>query len=200
MQNIKYSLNQPVTDAFNSLGQSTHLQTLTLIRCALYAIIAIVLTSGASAWANFQGEVVRVLDGDTIDVLVNRRTIRVRLIDIDAPESGQAFSQRAHQRLAALTYRQIVEIAKKETDQYGRILGTVYVNLSYSSNVTQRTNINAVMVEEGMAWAYRYDGKPVNLQMYALEKKARSQRRGLWSDSNAQEPWKWRRKSKINSN
>ena len=45
----------------------------------------------------FSGKVVSVLDGDTIDVLYNRRAKRIRLNGIDAPEKGQAFGQKAKQ-------------------------------------------------------------------------------------------------------
>ncbi|EIJ6113750.1 thermonuclease family protein [Salmonella enterica] len=170
-------------------------------RSAFRAIAAVaVLIVSSPAWADFQGEVVRILDGDTIDVLVNRQTIRVRLADVDAPESGQAFGQRARQRLADMTFRQQVEVVEKDTDRYGRTLGTVYAMMSYPGSAAQLTNINAVMVQEGMAWAYRYYGKPTDPQMYALEQEARRQRFGLWSDPNAQEPWKWRRASKNATN
>lgn len=163
------------------------------------AAVAVLIVS-TPAWADFQGEVVRILDGDTIDVLVNRQTVRVRLADIDAPESGQAFGQRARQRLADMTFRQQVEVVEKDTDRYGRTLGVVYAMMTYPGNAAQLTNVNAVMVQEGMAWAYRYYGKPTDPQMYALEQQARRERRGLWSDPNAQEPWKWRRASKNATN
>jgi len=170
------------------------------IRSAFRSILAVVLLFSTPAWADFQGQVVRVLDGDTIDVLMNRQIIRVRLTDIDAPEKGQAFGQRARQRLADMTFRRQVTIIEKDTDQYGRVLGSVYAKLNDPGHVAQLTNINAVMVKEGMAWAYRYHGEPANRQMYALEKEARRHQRGLWSDPNAQEPWEWRRKMKNTSN
>lgn len=168
---------------------------------ALRAVAAcVILIVSVPAWDDFRGEVVRILDGDTIDVLVNRQTIRVRLADIDAPESGQAFGSRARQRLAGLTFRQEVQVTEKEVDRYGRTLGVVYAPLQYPGGQTQLTNINAIMVQEGMAWAYRYYGKPTDAQMYEYEKEARRQRLGLWSDPNAQEPWKWRRASKNATN
>jgi endonuclease YncB( thermonuclease family) len=41
--------------------------------------------------ADFTGRVVKVADGDTLTVLVNKTQVRVRLDGIDAPESKQAF-------------------------------------------------------------------------------------------------------------
>lgn len=38
------------------------------------------------AHADFSGVVVSILDGDTVDVLVDRKPVRVRLAEIDAPE------------------------------------------------------------------------------------------------------------------
>lgn len=165
----------------------------------LVAIVTVLFVS-VPAWADFRGEVVRILDGDTIEVLVNRQPIRVRLADIDAPESGQAFGSRARQRLADLIFRSEVQVIEKEIDRYGRTLGIVYASLKYPGGEVQLTNINAIMVQEGMAWAYRYFNKPTDPDMYELEKEARRQRVGLWSDGNAQEPWQWRREQKQTAN
>ena len=37
-----------------------------------------------------QGKVIRVLDGDTIEVLQDKKPVRIRLANIDAPEKKQA--------------------------------------------------------------------------------------------------------------
>nr|WP_267285476.1 thermonuclease family protein [Klebsiella pneumoniae] len=62
-------------------------------------------------------------------------------------------------------------MTEKEVDRYGRTLGVVYAPLQYPGGQTQLTNINAIMVQEGMAWAYRYYGKPTDAQMYEYGKR-----------------------------
>jgi endonuclease YncB( thermonuclease family) len=57
-----------------------------------------------SAYANFSGSVVRVLDGDTIEVLHNTRAERIRLNGIDCPEKGQAYGKQAKQAASALVF------------------------------------------------------------------------------------------------
>ena len=89
---------------------------------------------------------VAILDGDTIDVLVDRQPIRVRLAQIDAPEKRQAFGTRARQTLAGLVFRQSVTVEEAGRDRYGRVIGAVYVS---------GVSVNAQMVELGMAWVYR---------------------------------------------
>lgn len=159
----------------------------------LVAGAILILLSSASAWADFVGDVVRVIDGDTVVVLVDRREVRVRLADIDAPERGQAFGSRSRQALAGMVFRQQVEVIEKGSDQYGRTLGVIHARHCASPNSCVVLNVNARMVHAGMAWAYRYRDRPTDLEMYALEQDARHARRGLWSNPNAQEPWKWRR-------
>ena len=49
-----------------------------------------------------QGNVVRVLDGDTIEVLQDRTPVRIRLINIDAPEKKQPFGRWSTNQLKSL--------------------------------------------------------------------------------------------------
>jgi endonuclease YncB( thermonuclease family) len=57
----------------------------------LVAVALLVVAS--SVLADFTGRVVKVSDGDTLTVLVNKTQIRVRLDAIDAPEPAQAFGK-----------------------------------------------------------------------------------------------------------
>ena len=67
--------------------------------------LAITLTAMPfSGQADIRGLVVRILDGDTIEILQdNGERTRVRLNGIDAPEKGQPFGQRSRQALTTLT-------------------------------------------------------------------------------------------------
>jgi micrococcal nuclease len=59
-------------------------------------LLAVVLAVPSRAMAEeFRGRVVAVADGDTISVMHDGRAERVRLHGIDAPDKGQAFSNRA---------------------------------------------------------------------------------------------------------
>ena len=52
------------------------------------------LAVALNAHADITGKVIAVADGDTLTVLHDRTPIKVRLTEIDAPESRQAFGQR----------------------------------------------------------------------------------------------------------
>ena len=65
--------------------------------------LTVLLAFCGVAHADFSGQVVAILDGDTIDVLVNQRPVRVRLAQIDAPEKRQAFGTRSRQVLAGVS-------------------------------------------------------------------------------------------------
>ncbi|HHO9701264.1 thermonuclease family protein [Citrobacter braakii] len=149
---------------------------------ACAAVLMALLTGNASA--DIQGRVIRVIDGDTIEVLqVTNERSRVRLDGIDAPEKKQAFGQRSRQFLNNQVGQQIVVVTGDKTDRYGRILGTVWL---------EDQDVNAMQVGNGMAWAYRYHGKASNSEYLRMEKEARKEKRGLWADPDPVEPWKWR--------
>jgi endonuclease YncB( thermonuclease family) len=73
-------------------------------------------------------KVVSVSDGDTITVLHQGQQAKIRLYGIDAPENGQAFGQQAKDITSALIAGRHVDILKKDTDRYGRIVGLVHVD------------------------------------------------------------------------
>ena len=88
------------------------------------------------------GRVVGISDGDTLTVLVERRQVKVRLADIDAPELKQAFGTRSRQSLAALCFNREVRLETAGTDRNGRTIATVHC---------AGTDANAEQVRQGMA-------------------------------------------------
>ncbi|WP_440057857.1 thermonuclease family protein [Pseudomonas fragariae (ex Marin et al. 2024)] len=151
------------------------------------AFVALLLTmfvwaGHANADSVFQGEVIRILDGDTIEVMdAGKQTHRVRLADIDAPERKQAFGDASRQALASMAFRQKVSVLDAGGDRYGRRIGVLIVN---------GQNLNREMVAQGMAWVYTQYSKDKTLT--ALEETARTHRRGLWADAHPIAPWDFR--------
>lgn len=83
-----------------------------------------------SASADISGRIVRVLDGDTVELLEpGDRLTRVRLAGIDAPEKSQPFGQRSRQELSSMVAQRPVTVTGSETDRYGRLLGTLWRGL-----------------------------------------------------------------------
>lgn len=131
-----------------------------------------------------QGKVIRVLDGDTIEVLQDKKPIRVRLANIDAPEKKQAFGRWSTNQLKALLAGQSVTVSYTQTDRYGRIIGRVFT--------MNGTEASRFMVQSGAAWVYeRYN---VGESLPALQREAQEQKRGLWADPKPVPPWEWRHK------
>lgn len=132
----------------------------------------------------FSGRVVRILDGDTYEVLAaGNKLVRVRMMGIDAPEKNQPFGQRSKQTLGILCGGQTVSVQPTGIDRYGRVL-------AYTFN-RQGMNINAEMVRRGMAWHYtQYSNDP---QLADAERFAQRNRVGLWIDPNPLAPWDFRK-------
>lgn len=158
-----------------------------IISFCLFLYLA-VLANTVLAW---YGNVVKVSDGDTITVLRGFQQVRIRFYGIDAPEKGQAYGKAAKRHLIFLVANRNVEIEPVTQDRYGRTVALVFAD---------DTNINQKMVEDGYAWVYRrYCKKSFCSQWLKLEREARKQKLGLWSDSRPVPPWEWRpgKKGKI---
>jgi endonuclease YncB( thermonuclease family) len=61
---------------------------------AVALLWCLLIVVGHGMAADFNGEVIRVLDGDTIEVLHEKKPERIRLYGIDCPEKGQAWGRR----------------------------------------------------------------------------------------------------------
>ncbi len=152
----------------------------------LYCFLA--LLAAPLLAAEYTGRVVAISDGDTLTLLVPDGTsfkqVRVRLGEIDTPESRQPYGQRAKQALSDLAFNQQARVVVQDTDRYGRTVGRVYVG---------SVDVNAEMIRQGAAWAYRQYLKDQSL--LKLEADAKAAKRGLWALPEAQRcpPWDWRK-------
>ena len=120
-----------------------------------------------------------------VNQLSSKKQYRIRLNDIDAPESKQAFGNKSKENLKNYIYQKDVVIDYESTDRYGRILGTIYY---------QNKDINLQQVKDGYAWVYKqYSNKQNYIK---AEREARSSKKGLWRDNNPAEPWEYRKQKK----
>ncbi|MFH1067564.1 MAG: thermonuclease family protein [bacterium] len=137
-------------------------------------------SSNANAATTFTGRVVGVSDGDTMEVMKGRRAVKIRLYGIDCPEKSQPFGQRAKQFTSSFAFGKTARVESKEKDQYNRFVAEVFVD---------NKSLNAALVENGLAWAYRH----YTTKFVPLEEQARQAKRGLWADPNPTPPWEFRR-------
>lgn len=84
-----------------------------LLLCAVLAIAS--LFPDFSIAGEIQGKVIRVLDGDTIEVLQDKKPVRIRLANIDAPEKKQAFGRWSTNQLKSLIAAQPVTVTYTQT-------------------------------------------------------------------------------------
>jgi endonuclease YncB( thermonuclease family) len=131
--------------------------------------------------SDLQGRAIRIADGDTITIPVDRQQVRVRLDSIDAPEKQQDYSQRSRQALSDLVFGKEVRVEMHGKDRYGRVIGDVYAGPTF---------VNEVLVREGWAWNYVKYSKSHRLA--ELERQARAERRRLWAGKNPIPPWEYR--------
>ena len=127
----------------------------------------------------FVKEVKNVVDGDTIDVVIDLGfdilfASRVRLAGIDTPESRTTDKAEKVLGLESKDYLKkhlkdaksvIIKTEKMDSsEKYGRILGWVYIN-------GDTVSINDKMINDGYAWGYLGDTK---VKDFEALKKART--------------------------
>jgi len=135
----------------------------------------------------------RVIDGDTVVVIHQRRKVKVRLDAIDCPEDGQEWGDIAKYGLIKLIGGKRVRIEIHTTDRYQRTVATLYV---YNRETAQWVNVNERMVTLGHAWVmrrfYQHLSPERQKKLNQLENWARRKKIGLWRAPDPIAPWRWR--------
>jgi len=136
-----------------------------------------------------KGVISKVYDGDTVTFVPddkNEDEWKIRLAEIDAPESDQPGGKESTQFLRDMALLKDAKIKVIETDKYGRKVGKVYVG---------RKCMNKAMLQEGLAWHYKDYSK--NTEYRQLMESAQSQKKGIFRQKNPIPPWEWRKQKKA---
>jgi len=127
----------------------------------------------------------KVVDGDTDDVLMNGKVVRLRLIGMDTPEVvdprkpvqcfGREASAEGHKLLENQWVRLEYDAVTGKTDIYGRTLAYLFL--------PDGTLYNEFMIREGFAHEYDYQNQKYKYraQFQAAQKAAQSEGLGFWS-------------------
>lgn len=130
-------------------------------------------------------EVVRVIDGDTIEVLLPQGKEKLRLIGVDTPETKHPKKEVEYYGVEAYEFTKKQLIGKRvqiqfeginHRDKYGRLLGYVYIP-------GESVSFNETLIREGYARAYLRFPFLYQDSFALLEKEARKEERGMWKDT-----------------
>lgn len=138
------------------------------------------------------GKVLRVVDGDTVWMMCDGHKVKVRLAQIDAPETahprwhkkGQPGGPESRRTLIHLIGGGLITLEYEGKDRYGRIVGELYRG---------DKDLNLIMVARGEAWAY--DRYVVDDRIFDAEERARAAHLGLWRRPNHEAPWEFRHRN-----
>ena len=142
-----------------------------------------------------QFQVLKVYDGDSLLVKGLDLTLKIRMVGIDAPETGgrskpgQPYSKKAHLYLSRLVKDRAVTLKSYGLGGYNRVLAEVF---------SSDTNVNLEMIKMGLAEVYQgrkpehFDASPY----VAAQIRARNNRIGMWSlGSRYKSPRQWRKEN-----
>ena len=133
------------------------------------------------------GQVLRVVDGDSLVLDVRGSQYQVELAGIDAPELNQPWGHAAASRLRQEIGGAFVVVDTQAADGPG-VVGTI---------LFRQRDLGLQLIGDGLAWSlFRADEDatyPTDApHPYAIaEQQARAARRGLWSDDAPVPPWQW---------
>ena len=158
-------------------------------RALLVFLVLITLWAPVVKAQSVTGTVTRVVDGDTVDVRVNGKVERIRIIGLDTPETvdprkavqcfGREASARAKELMPAGSEVILEPDPTQDTrDRYGRMLAHILIHLDAETDVSFALE----MIAEGLAHHYVYRIPSIYAAEYeSAQVDAQVNWRGLWS-------------------
>ena len=146
-------------------------------------LLLLALVVPAAAQPALEGLVVRIVDGDTIDVRLGERVEKVRYIGVNTPEVHHpSKGQEPGGREAAVVNRELVngrrvrlELDAQARDRHGRLLAYVWV---------EETMVNAELLRRGFAQVMTVPPNVRHQTLFLpLQRDARAAGRGLWGET-----------------
>ena len=119
--------------------------------------------------ANDSARVVRVKDGDTYVLRKGNTDFTVRLKNVDAPESKQAFGFLSSIYVSQLILGKVVKYDSTGMDIYNRVLADIWVNNQL---------LDSLLIRNGLAWHYQQFSNDTLLKSMMVL--ALNEKKGLW--------------------
>ena len=137
----------------------------------------------------------RIVDGDTLVVTTSSGEQKIRLLEINTPESVHSDKEKncKEGEIASNFTKEFLQsystiylsYDKEETDQYGRTLAYVWLkdNVDINNMEDVENNcLNAILIKEGMAEVIIYPPNDMYSTLFlALESEAQQTHTGLWA-------------------
>ena len=146
-----------------------------LVAVLLILVVRLVEEIGPDRSTSDRFRVIRVLDGDTVELLGGDR---LRLLAIDTPERGEPLYREAVRFLDSLSVGRTADIkfVTRRRDRYGRLLGYLYIDSLF---------INKAILENGLGYLYLFKdndlSSPEIRELLEAQRRALGEKVGLWS-------------------
>lgn len=143
-----------------------------VVSCIFFLMtILFFMCCSAGAW---HGQVVDVLDGDTIEVKnCNGKVVRIHLYGVEAPRKSQYYGEKSAEYFTRLVACRPVDVINVGRDLLGRMRSFVWID---------GMSVNEEMVRAGCAWVSNPLGLSPSCEKWLdVQQTARTSRAGIWN-------------------
>jgi len=135
----------------------------------LLILIPYLILQIINCFGQHKATVIRVIDGDTYQVLQNKRVFTARLANVDTPEIKQSFGIAAKDSVRKLILGKSVVLESLKNDRYNRVIVQITI---------EGKALDSIMVVNGWAWHYKeYSYKQ---ELSEMQEMAIKTQKGLW--------------------
>jgi micrococcal nuclease len=138
----------------------------------------------AKVYPTYPATLKRIVDGDTVVLLIGGVPTTVRMCGIDAAESKSRFGSAATTMLRSLLENEVLSVAVVGKDKYQRTVGSVYAQAADKS-----LSIQAAMARTGLAYYYSASICPDRQEVIDADNQAKAASLGMRSVPGFPAPW-----------